>query len=316
MLSAQKTGYAAPGPGGAPNRPIEVAAGEHRSDASIVLLRGAVITGRVLDAAGQPLADARVTALRRPPVPPAGAAGRGPMAPPMMMVPGGSVQANDLGEFRLHSLAPGEYFIQAAPQSAFGAQASGDRTVLAPTFYPGTTSMSAAQGVTVTGGQTYGEIVVRLVTAVTYQISGIVVDQNGAPVEGAMVSLMPDRSTTPMPMMMMGPNGRIRTDAAGRFTVNGVLDGQYTIAAAAPIVLTRSNGSTGASGGISFGASGNVSGVVSGSAAASVARGTSTMTETTANGVTTQFRTEQADQVALTINGADVTGLQLVAPRR
>ena len=63
----------------------------------LAIERGAVIAGRVLTPNGQPVPDTRVSAVRRRP---------GVSGGQLMMA--GLATTNDLGEFRLHSLAAGE----------------------------------------------------------------------------------------------------------------------------------------------------------------------------------------------------------------
>ena len=101
-IMVQKAGFAMPLDGGLP--PIDLGAGERRG-IDIALQRGAVIVGRVLDEAGEPLPDVRVVAMRKMAMGPPGAKtyqeGLRPAGP--------GAQSNDLGEFRLFSLPPGEY---------------------------------------------------------------------------------------------------------------------------------------------------------------------------------------------------------------
>ena len=87
-------------------------------EVALQLQKGAVITGKVLDASGEPLADARIMAMHR-----FNAGGPGGSVPRLMPAAGGMQQTNDLGEFRVASLAPGEYYIAAMPQGGmpFGA---------------------------------------------------------------------------------------------------------------------------------------------------------------------------------------------------
>ena len=85
--------------------------GRHAADAE-----GAAITGKVIDPKGEPLTDARVVVLRRMPMPAGGARGLPPM-PRLMPVPSPGAQTNDLGEFRVFGLAPGEYFVAVTPRS-------------------------------------------------------------------------------------------------------------------------------------------------------------------------------------------------------
>ena len=100
-ISVQKAGFAM-SLDAAP--PIDLGAGERRG-IDVRLQRGAVIVGRVLDEAGEPLAEARVMAMRKMPANPAGAR----TYPDLLRPAGPTAQTNDLGEFRLFSLPPGEY---------------------------------------------------------------------------------------------------------------------------------------------------------------------------------------------------------------
>jgi protocatechuate 3,4-dioxygenase beta subunit len=255
-LDVQKTGFVPlNGPMTRP-RTFAVAAGQLLS-LDLRLQRGGVISGRVLDAKGEPMTDVRMMAMRRMPVPIN--AGAGPRLVPAPMQ--GPQQTNDLGEFRVAGLAPGEYVIAALPNgfSGFGApgvspqsSASATHTATVATFYPGTADQAAAQAVTVAADAEVGNIVFSMQTAPAFRVSGIVVDETGAPIEGAMVMLMNDPRSGPL----MGPVGRGRADASGRFTIVDVPAGTYR--ANASIMMSmggRSGGGIGAgasSGYVSF----------------------------------------------------------------
>src|SRR4030095_7246672 len=90
-----------------------VAAGQALDDISIVLQKGAVISGKVLDQKGEPVTDARVMALRR--ITPPGASTAPPRLIPAPMQ--GPQQTNDIGEYRVSGLPPGEYFLAASPRN-------------------------------------------------------------------------------------------------------------------------------------------------------------------------------------------------------
>ena len=80
---------------------VEVLPGQTREGVSVSLSRGGAIAGHVIDSAGEPDAEVQVMAMRRMPGGPGGAG---------MFVPAGpGAQTNDLGEYRLYGLAPGEY---------------------------------------------------------------------------------------------------------------------------------------------------------------------------------------------------------------
>ena len=228
-------------------RPFELAAGQALNDMNVLLRKGGAIAGQVLGASfGEPLADARVMAMRRPP--------RGPSG--RLLPVGQNGQTNDLGEFRIFGLPPGEYFIVATPPSddAFAPRSTSITSVASgiaavTTFYPGTADLSAAQPVTVTAGRTMDGIIIRLATAPVFQVSGVVVDEQGAPVDGAVVMLMGDPRTS---MTFAGPGGRARTDANGKFVIGNVASGSYRMTATVPIIFNGQPGATGGGGAVFF----------------------------------------------------------------
>lgn len=249
-VDVQKTGYVPynyPQPGMRPPmpRPFHVEAGQPTA-VDVHLQKGAVVTGRVLDANGEPFADARVMALRRMPAGPTAATG---MAQRLIPAPGQSQQTNDIGEFRVSGLPPGQYFIAASPRMTTPFAASGGappadasaRTTTATTYYPGTTDPDGAQPITVAAGETVNGIQFTMQSAPAFRVSGFVVDESGQPVSGAMVMLMGDPRSGPM----FGPAGSTRTGDDGRFTVGNVVPGNYRIQASVP--MTMNNGSGGIS---------------------------------------------------------------------
>ena len=96
----------------------------------VALQRGGVIAGRVVDEAGDPLVEVRVMATQRP----AACPGAGVMPADLLLSVGPGDQTNDLGEFRLYSLAGGEYYVQAMPRPDFGGALAPRATTILPTF--------------------------------------------------------------------------------------------------------------------------------------------------------------------------------------
>jgi len=207
----------------------------------VSLQRGGVIAGRVLDPNGEPLSDARVMAMRRMPAPPnRGDASR--LVPAPMQ---GLQQTNDLGEFRLAGLAPGEYIIAALRHgfSPFGgpgvtphSSASAAGTTTVTTFYPGTTDQAGAQTVTVSAGAEVVNIAFIMQTAPAFRVSGIVVDESGVPVDDAIVTLLGD----PRSEFMPGSVGSGRSDAGGQFVIHDVPAGTYLASASVMMSMGRS----------------------------------------------------------------------------
>lgn len=102
-----------------------------------------------------------------------------------------------------------------------------------PTYYPGTTERQAAQTISLRAGEAVGGLWFSIVSAAAFNVSGVVVDEAGAPLGGAMVSLM--RSTRPeIPTVDL----MVHADPDGTFHIGGVIPGRYRISATAPMDLS------------------------------------------------------------------------------
>lgn len=157
-VTVQKAGYARLD---APEIPeVFLSAGVTREPLNFTLQKGAVIVGRVLDDDGDPVLDAQVIALRRPPAHLSDVARRSQLP----FLPAGQMAStNDLGEFRIFGLPPhDEYFVNAVPPPDFG-RVSTASTVLIPAFFPGAPDSIAAQPVAVGAGQTSADVVIRMI---------------------------------------------------------------------------------------------------------------------------------------------------------
>jgi hypothetical protein len=295
-VSVQKTGFATVFEHGLPD--VEVVAGERREVIDIELQRGAAIVGRVFDEHGEPLAGARVTALRRMPRTARAAAA----SPTAFLTPAGTAESNDLGEFRLFGLAPGEYLIGAAAAPLMSERAMPRDTTIVPTYFPGTSDAAAAQPLMVSSGQTYGDVTIRLIAVRAFHVSGIVRYPTGAPVANALVALRPIQDS-PSVLPTMNRLNQVHTDSTGRFVIANVTAGEYTLLAEPPIVISRPDTrGSGGGGGVQFGFSaGMVSGTVSGG-----------MSTETRNGITTQWREDMATRLSVTIADSDPQALEIV----
>ena len=193
---------------------VELSQGEQFT-AGIALLRGGVIAGRIVDRYGEPLAGVRVQALR-----PRMVEGRRRL---QTLGPGDTT--DDTGSFRIHGIAPGEYYLTASTPQGEMLQVRG-----VPLYYPGTVDFTEAQPITVTaGGEANAFMQIVPVSAAT--VSGVVLGSSGLPVE-AMVSLTSDAvglgyvntSRGEIPFMITG-----HADRQGRFTLTDVPPGPYTL---------------------------------------------------------------------------------------
>ncbi|HEX6945407.1 MAG TPA: carboxypeptidase-like regulatory domain-containing protein [Casimicrobiaceae bacterium] len=189
------------------NTPLVLGDGEARKDVDIALSRAAVVDGRVIDIDGVPLADIEVqaqgvtTGLWKP----------------------ATARTDDHGRFRLFGLAPGAYRVCVNPsnESLYGSQVPrADRLVR--TCYPAVSSESEAGRVEVqAAAPTTIEITAQRFGAFT--VTGTIVDANGAPAPTASIALT--RAGT-FPAVLRGEVAN-----AGRFTISGVTQGRYLLAA-------------------------------------------------------------------------------------
>lgn len=222
-VAVQRAGYVplTPGLAAASERPqrFTLQDGQRIANADFRLQRGGVIAGRVTDEAGEPAEAVTIRALRAQQT-----GGRETYVPASARI----VSSDDLGQFRLFGLAPGEYLLVADPQSGqfMGPNAveQGDRTDTVPTYAPGTPAPSDAARITVVAGQTTA-MDVQLVVARVVTVAGRVVDSSGARLEGGMVRLRPDG---PDIAFMGAGMGMVRN---GEFRITSVTPGAYTLEA-------------------------------------------------------------------------------------
>jgi len=153
--------------------PIELADGQVFDKATIGLIRGAVITGRVTDDNGDPLARVQVYTILFSPGSTRGVRN------------GGNASTDDLGQFRMFGLMPGEYTIAAearannyVPPNA-PPETEEERIGFLTTFYPGTPDDGAAQRVRTRAGTETSGLEIRMVSGRLLHITGIVVDSQG-----------------------------------------------------------------------------------------------------------------------------------------
>jgi carboxypeptidase family protein len=290
-------------------REVTLKAGERKTDLNVTIQRGAAIVGRVLDENGEPIANANVVAWRRPPVP------NGSAAPARLgLIPAGfAAQTNDLGEFRLFGLAPGEVYVQATSRPDFGRSASPRLSVPLATYFPGTADVVGAMPITLAAGQTSGDITIRMVSAPAFQVSGVVTDERGRPVENALVRLLLEMRPGEPPMPFMDRMQSARSENAGKFTISGVVNGSYTLLATAPVLLSTPDASRGGAAGAGTSTS-FTSGTVTGGVVSEFVGGG--VTTETVNGVTTRYRDDAGTRVAVTVNDASVAGVEWRCGRR
>jgi protocatechuate 3,4-dioxygenase beta subunit len=225
---------------------IDLTDGQVMDKADIAMPRGGVISGRLIDEFGDPIADAIVNAMRS-----AWTGGRRRLQPT-----GRSAMTNDLGQFRIYGLSPGDYYVSAtfrgdnmmameimAAATMGGAAMGGPigsnpSSGYAPTYFPGTPNGAEAQKISIAAGQEAQNTDFALLPVKLAKISGTVISSEGKPVEGSMINAVP-RNGDAAGMLMAGAS---RTDKNGNFTITNVAPGEYTLQSRALTIVNSGGG--------------------------------------------------------------------------
>jgi hypothetical protein len=244
MLSAEKAGYVRQQYGTragqiGPGTNLVLEPGQKIANVEFRLMPQAVITGKVIDEDGEPVPHTMVSVLRRTPM------ARQPMG---MM----GMSTNDVGEFRIASLAPGRYIIRAeqrgpmfggAPPAVTESKAEGTLGYV-PTYYPGVTDEASAGEITVAAGQQLSGMDIRLRKGRVFQVSGkiqgVAVGSSRTDVSGRVqampvgssrvqVSLQPKRTSRGGMIFGFGGGGNVKAD--GTFTLPSVMPGSWDVVA-------------------------------------------------------------------------------------
>ncbi len=154
VISAEKPGFQAEG---GPTNQLKLDAGQKKETVKLVLIPGGAITGRVVDADGQPVESA------------------------MVSVPdGGGAMTDDQGRFRIGGLRPGRFKLIATlrilPATGPETRTDGsEQPNYAATYYPGVLEEKAAGHVAVRAGAETSGIEVRLVKTPVVRVAGTVI---------------------------------------------------------------------------------------------------------------------------------------------
>jgi hypothetical protein len=233
--------------------PFTLAPAQELRDAKIGLTQTAAIAGRVLDRKGRPSPYVQVQALRL-----------GFRGNQRVLNPARVTTTNDLGEYRLFWLPPGQYAVMAlplrgsVPDTIINTSGSysvmdailppvGIPTILSPDeatlpiFYPGTINAESATTVTLRSGEDMRGIDLTIATTATRKIRGVVLNRpapqpaGGVPQPALRNTIrLVSRNATPTIALANAPlaSGTAVPNAqTGAFEITGVLPGSYFLVA-------------------------------------------------------------------------------------
>ncbi len=202
-----------------PGATITVAPKQNVNEINFRLQPGAVVTGRVTDEDGEPMAGVQVSAMQYRYM-----RGRRELAPMS------SGTTNDLGEYRMWGVAPGTYYFSATYRVMGGMMASGtspqDDSGYPTTYYPGVLDTSQTSPIPVKTAEVKNGIDFRLSPIRTVRISGVVKSVTGRSPRDTMLSLTPRGI-----LYAMDRRGTNVREGSGKFEIAGVAPGSYVLQA-------------------------------------------------------------------------------------
>jgi hypothetical protein len=217
MLRASKAGFVAQQHGArspfSAAEPLTVT-DRQQYTVNFALARGGVITGRIFDDLGEPVANARVAAFRVQWT----ADGR------RLSATGSPAVTDDTGAYRVYGLAPGAYYVGVNAQASSGLVTPEGRVTYSTVYFPGTPDLSTAERVIVAAAQEASGMHISFSPVRAVRIRGVVLGSAGTPVRANLRLQMAAFADGP-------PSGRSSTVSAadGTFELTDISPGTYTV---------------------------------------------------------------------------------------
>ena len=206
-----------------PGRNVNVGANETVENIDLTLVRGGVITGRVTNAEGKPVAAEPVSVTE------------GDQDPrrrrSAWVMPDSEFETDDRGVYRVYGVPAGRYVVSVGQEVNNNSVHVGGRAPLyARTFHPNATDAAQAKVVEVfAGGEARDVDIVVADAPKTYAARGRIVDEAGKPVVGVTYWWAPMNGDQKS-VGAMGSEG-LPTNADGEFVVRNLLPGRYAVLA-------------------------------------------------------------------------------------
>ena len=211
-VRAVRRGYVDLLPGKSTARTISAPLAEEQA-LNITLTQTGVITGKVMDPGGLPIAGARAAALVR----------RADADGVQFLPQGPTVFVDDRGEYRLYGLPPGRYTVVVSPSG------SPSGNPFAPVYFPGTHDISRAEFFSLEGGTVRSRSDLVVSSTELHSLRGVVSGLLPGQEQQTAVSLMPASGAG-------FPFGIVDADQEGRFQFSGVPPGAYYVIALSPAI--------------------------------------------------------------------------------
>lgn len=259
-LSVTRNGYVRSEYGArSPNRPglpLTLAVGQRMTEVLLPILPAGTIAGRVFDRDGEPLANVNVQALKY-----------SYQEGQRVLNTVQQARTNDLGEYRLFWLPPGQYFVSATyaggsggarglvaaiaevaaerggRNGSGGARGGGPTAPAAtgvdanaqpdegyiPVYYPGTTEAESAAPINLQAGIVFSGVDVTVTAVRTLRVRGQVINGvTGQPARNANILLVPRGQVGFGPGLFENFRNR-NIDEQGVFEIRGVVPGSYDL---------------------------------------------------------------------------------------
>jgi protocatechuate 3,4-dioxygenase beta subunit len=197
-------------------RPLALAEGEKLDGIDFELSRMGVISGRIVDELGEPMAGVSLAAMRHEYF----------EGQRQLIRMSYSTQTDDTGAYRITGLAPGEYAVMAQASETWVDATTRAVLAYAQTYFPGTANASEAQRVKLAVGQEARTIDFAMFPSRAATISGTAVDSRGQP---APPGVEVDLTTVFRSPLGYGyaPGGTAKVGADGVFTIRHVVPAEY-----------------------------------------------------------------------------------------
>jgi len=222
-LSAQKRGYAGAEygtrGGGQSGTILSLDPGQHLGNVVLRMSPQAVITGHALDDDGEPLPNVAVFLLRYD-----FSHGK------RQLQQWDEASTNDLGEYRMFGLSPGQYYLSATASEFRGfPQGYDSGRGYVPTYYPATSDPAGAKAIELHPGTVLRGMDITLLRTRTVRVRGHVMDTaSKQPARNVGVSM--ERRGDSQHIYFYG-NLHSQVDAQGNFEIKGVTPGAYFLEA-------------------------------------------------------------------------------------